>query len=223
MFKLKKFPKNFFSILLIAVLAIFLFGIATPDSPLMVSDCKAQEGSLFNISFKNPIGETGDITTFFEHVIAGLLGIIAFLSVLFIVIAGVVYIIASSSGNENMVSVAKKMWMVSLLGLAIALAGPTFLQEIKEIVLSGGPMPQNLDEAPTLTQIVENTLSFLLTILGVLAVIGLVISSVFYLAAGGNQQMAEKAKSSVKYSLLGVLVAVASLVLVKEIIKLITG
>ncbi|MDZ7612177.1 MAG: DUF6112 family protein [Candidatus Moranbacteria bacterium] len=178
---------------------------------------------MFNISFKNPIGETGDITTFFEHVIAGLLGIIAFLSVLFIVIAGVVYIIASSSGNENMVSVAKKMWMVSLLGLAIALAGPTFLQEIKEIVLSGGPMPQNLDEAPTLTQIVENTLSFLLTILGVLAVIGLVISSVFYLAAGGNQQMAEKAKSSVKYSLLGVLVAVASLVLVKEIIKLITG
>ncbi|MFO7807392.1 MAG: pilin [Candidatus Moraniibacteriota bacterium] len=175
------------------------------------------------ISFDNPIGETGDITQFFQSVTSSLMGIIAFLSVLFIVIAGIMYLMASSSGNDKMAETAKKMWAGALAGLALALAGPTFLKEIKEILIAGEEVPTQLNEAPTLTEIVERTLSFLLSILGILAIIGTVISGFFYLSSSGDPKKAEKAKNAVVYSIIGVIVAGSALILVQEITNLITN
>lgn len=189
----------------------------------ILSFLKIHTAKAASITFENPIGETGDITQFFQSILNSALGIIAFLSVLFIVIAGVVYLMASSSGNDNLVTLAKKIWMGALAGLALALAGPTFLREIKEILLDGGAVPTQLEEAPTLTEIVERTLSFLLSILGTLAIIGAVISGLFYLFAGGDPKKAEKAKNSAVYSLIGVAIAGSALILVKTITELITN
>jgi magnesium-transporting ATPase (P-type) len=175
------------------------------------------------ITFDNPIGDIGDVTQFFQSVTSSLLGIIAFLSVLFIVIAGVIYLMASSSGNDKLVETAKKMWAGALAGLALALAGPTFLKEIKEILIAGGDVPTKLEDAPTLTEIIERTLSFLLSILGTLAIIATVISGFFYLSSSGNPQKAERAKKSVLYSIIGVIVAGSALILVKEIARFITN
>jgi len=176
-----------------------------------------------NVSFGNPVGTTGDITTFFETVLTGILNIIAFLAVLFIVIGGVIYLMASSSGNDNLVSTAKKIWTGALIGLALALAGPTFLREIKEIVLNGGPMPTSLDDAPTLSEIVTRGLTFLLSIIGLLAIISLTISGISYLSSFGDSTKVEKAKQNIFYALLGILIAGASLILVRQISLFITG
>jgi len=169
------------------------------------------------VSFGNPVGTSGTMTEFFQAILAGILNIIAFLAILFIVIGGVMYIIASNNGDENMIGSAKKIWTGSLIGLAIALAGPSFLKEIKEIVLDGGSMPTDLGSAPSLSMIITNTLSFLLSVLGILAIISSVINSILYLTSGGNSAKAEKIKSNITYSIIGFVIAGSALILVRQI------
>ncbi|MCK5080529.1 MAG: hypothetical protein KAQ63_00035 [Candidatus Moranbacteria bacterium] len=171
-----------------------------------------------DISFGNPVGTAGNITLFFQAILNGILNIIAFLGVLFMVIGGVIYLIASSTGNNTLIGTAKKIWVGSLVGLALALAGPSFLKEIQIIVLNGGAMPTDLASAPSLTNIISNTLSFLLSIIGILAIISLVISSILYLTSLGDTSKAEKAKANITYSLIGLLVAGSALIIVKQII-----
>jgi len=170
------------------------------------------------IDFANPIDSTGTATEFFQNIITGILNIIAYLGVLFIVIAGVVYLIASSTGNEALVETAKKIWTGSLIGIALGLAGPVFLKQIKEIVLKEGEMPTKIGSALTLTQIVSNTLEFLLSIIGILAIISLVINSMIYLFSSGNQNQAEKAKKNISLSIFGFIIAGSSLILVRLIV-----
>jgi len=167
------------------------------------------------IGLDNPIGTTGDATQFSENVITGILDIIAYLGVLFIVIAGVVYLIASSTGNEALVGTAKKIWTGSLIGIALGLAGPTFLRQILEIT---GQPPNNLDDVKPLTEIVSNTLQFLLSIIGILAIISLVVNSMIYLFSSGNQNQAEKVKKNISLSIFGFIIAGSSLVLVRLIV-----
>ncbi len=174
-----------------------------------------------NISFGNPVGPTGDITSFFEAILTGILNIIAFLGVLFIVIGGVVYLIASNTGNDALIGTAKKIWVGSLIGLALALAGPSFLKEIKSIVLDGNPVPTNLIDAPSLSEIVARTLSFLLSIVGILAILSLVTNGILYLFTAGDSNKAEKIKTNIQYSLLGFLISGSALIIVKQIVNFI--
>lgn len=171
-----------------------------------------------DLSFGNPIGTTGTITGFLETILTGILNIIAFLGVLFIVISGVMYLIATNTGNDSLIETAKKIWTGSLIGLALALAGPSFLKEILSIVLSGENMPTSLDDAPSLSKIISNTLTFLLSIIGILAIISLVINSIMYLVSAGDTAKAEKIKSNIKYSLIGLLTAGSALIILKQIV-----
>lgn len=65
--------------------------------------------------------------------------------------------------------------------------------------------------------IISNTLSWLLAILGFIAVIGFVISGLQYLLAAGDEGMAERAKNSMKYSIIGVIVALMGYVVIRAI------
>ncbi len=170
----------------------------------------------YTVTFTNPIDTTGTMTmaSLFEAILAGILNLIASLGVLFIVIGGVIYLMASSSGNDALVGTAKKIWTGSLIGLALALAGPGFLRQIKEII---GTTPTDLDSAPSLTVLTTNTLTFLLSIIGILAIISLVLNGISYLTSFGNPTKTEKAKTNVGYSLLGILIAGSALVVVKQI------
>jgi hypothetical protein len=174
----------------------------------------------YTIVAQNPIG-TEEITEFLQGIMAHMQSIIAFLAVLFIIIGGVLYITAA--GNPGRVTAAKICWTGALIGIAIAAAAPTFLKEIKNIALRDGNMPETLDEALTVKEIVINTVNFLLSIFGILSIIGLVVSGVIYLVSFGNPQMKENAKKGVAYSIAGIAIAGAAVVLVRQIIVLITG
>ncbi|MEA2006807.1 MAG: hypothetical protein U9O20_01440 [Patescibacteria group bacterium] len=157
------------------------------------------------------------ITGFFQSILSHLQGVIAFLSVLFLVIAGVLYI--SSAGNSSLVTAAKMCMIGAIVGFALAMAGPSFLREI-QIIIYGSPtttIPTNLSAAPTIAEIVTRALSFLLSILGMLAIIGLTVSGIMYLAAAGGTTQAENAKKAMKYSIIGIAIAAGSLILVRQI------
>lgn len=65
--------------------------------------------------------------------------------------------------------------------------------------------------------IIAATLSWLLGILGFIAVIGFVISGILYLTAAGNDSQIEKAKSAMTYSIVGVIVALMGYVIIQAV------
>ncbi|MDP1883766.1 MAG: hypothetical protein Q8L10_00170 [Candidatus Moranbacteria bacterium] len=78
--------------------------------------------------------------------------------------------------------------------------------------LSGFGLPEG-----SITGIIVNILDWLLFIFGLLGIIGFLISGIMYILASGNDDMIEKAKSGMKFSIIGVLVGLSGVVIIRAI------
>ncbi|MDR3559762.1 MAG: hypothetical protein P4L62_05105 [Candidatus Pacebacteria bacterium] len=65
--------------------------------------------------------------------------------------------------------------------------------------------------------IISNTLSWILGIFGFIGVIGFVISGLLYLTAAGDDGKMETAKNAMTYSIIGVIVGLAGLVVITAV------
>lgn len=84
------------------------------------------------------------------------------------------------------------------------------------------PIDTGLSETPV-ASIFINLMKWMLYLFGFLAIIAFVISGIQYLAASGNMNMIETAKRNMKFSILGVIVALAGLVIIVAIDALLRG
>ncbi len=177
-----------------------------------------------DVTIANPLGEQNSIASFLENIMSHLLSIIAYVAVLFIVIGGIMYVMSGmGGGNDGLKKAAQNTLTFAIIGLALAVAGPSFLKELKTIVL-GSPtadVPMNLNQAPSLVEIVQRALSFLLSIVGVLAIIGLVLGGIMYIFAAGSVDVAKRATKMIGYSLLGIIISGTALIIVKKVAELI--
>lgn len=62
--------------------------------------------------------------------------------------------------------------------------------------------------------IIENLMSWILAIFGILGVIGFAISGILYLTAAGDDDQIKKAKKAMNYSLIGLVVGLSGLVVI---------
>ena len=179
---------------------------------------KNNGGGMITISFDNPTG-SDSAEGFFNSVMGSLRKVVASLAILFMVIGGVLYIFAGV--NQSMIQAAKACFFGAIAGLALFLAAPAFLTEIKTAILGpGGEVATNLEAAPGIQEIVSRILSFLLSIIGVLAIIGMAISGLMYLTVVTKSSQVETAKRMMTYSIIGIVAAGLSLLLVSQIIRL---
>lgn len=187
-----------------------------PDSQTQTASAA---GTTITTTFVNPI-RFSSVSEVVGALLNNLKGIIATVAILFIVIGGVMYIL--SGGNEKMITTAKNTITSAIIGLAIALAAPTFLKEIKNIL--GGGAGANPDEmisqALTLNEIVMRILNLLLSLVGILAIIGLIIGGAFYLTAYGDDKRIESGKKIITSSIIGIVIVMAALVIVRQVASL---
>jgi len=195
--------KKFLFPCLLSLLVLFLFFFTTDFS-------KA-------ISFTPPINCL-DVPCLLAQVLGALQGLIAVLAVIFIVIGGIMYMI--SAGDQNMAARGKKIITAALIGLVIALSANTFLVEIWRILQpTTGTAPVGLG----FKQIAINVLQFLLSIVGILGIIGLVIGGGMMITAYGNEERAKKGKTVVTYAIIGIVISLSALIIVSQISTLILG
>ncbi len=76
-----------------------------------------------------------------------------------------------------------------------------------------------IDEAPDVTKILGNILNFLLSVAGIVGIIGVVISGFLYLTAAGDEEQIRKAKIGLTWSGIGIVVVLGALLLVTQIGK----
>ena len=74
-----------------------------------------------------------------------------------------------------------------------------------------------ITNAPKISQVLINAFNFLLSVFGILAIIGLIVAGTIYLTAGGNEKRIEVAKKSFRYAIIGIALTLGMMVIVKTI------
>lgn len=173
-------------------------------------------GTSVSITLANPL-KYSTVQQVLMALLYALQGVIVVLSLVFIVIGAVLYI--TSGGNQGRVTMAKTAITAALIGLAIGILAPTFLKEIATVLgwNSTASLPSEVSSARSAADILLSVLNFLLGIVGVLSIIMLVVGGGMFLTAAGSQDRITTGKKIVTYALLGVVVALASLVIVRQL------
>jgi hypothetical protein len=166
------------------------------------------------VSFTNPLsfntveGLLGTILTAVQRVVVSL-------ALVFIVIGAVM--ILTSAGSPDMMEKGKKAITMALAGLAIGIAAPSILKELAGVLGWGSTPDATVNMAMSLSEIAVRVLSFLLGIAGTLALIMLVVGAIMYLTSAGDEERIDTGKKIFKYSLIGIIIVLSSLILVKQI------
>jgi len=69
----------------------------------------------------------------------------------------------------------------------------------------------------SITGIIANILLWILRIFAIIGVIGFVISGILYLTAAGSEERMESAKKAMLYSIIGVIVGLAGVVIIQAV------
>lgn len=169
-----------------------------------------------DIVIKNPLA-FNTVEDLLNSILAAIQAIVAILSLIMIVIGSIIYMTAA--GNEGKLGTGKMIITAAIVGLALALAAPSFLKEIGTVLGWGEVAPGPAADAKGILQIITGVLNFLLSIVGIIGVIMLVIGGIMYLTAAGDQKKVETGKKIVVYSIIGIAVASAALVLVAQVVR----
>jgi hypothetical protein len=146
-------------------------------------------------------------------------GMIIVLCLVFFIWAAIVY--TTSAGNDERVKSAKGGMTAALTGLALGIAAPSILKTISMILDWNGEQAA-LADAPTFSEISLRVLEFLLGVVGTLGLIMLVIGGVMYFGAAANEENVKSAKSTIKYAIMGIALALASMIIVRQIASLLS-
>ena len=176
------------------------------------------EDGVVTWKYNNPLS-VNSFTEWLSNLLASIQGIVGWLAVIMIFIGGIIYIV--SAGNQNQVTLAKKIIQWALIGFAIAVATPALLKEVKDLVSNGEASAADLiDNANTMKKILVNILNFLLAGIGILALIGLTVGGATYLTNAGSKDRADTAKKMILYSIIAIAVSGSGVILLKQILTL---
>jgi len=84
---------------------------------------------------------------------------------------------------------------------------------------TGLPDPGGVDPVET---VIYNVMDWLLRIIGVIAIIAFVISGMQYMLAAGDQNLMETGKRNMKWSIVGVIVALIGIVILNTVYNLLS-
>lgn len=102
---------------------------------------------------------------------------------------------------------------------AVALAAPALVLAQFDPTAGGSTgLPQG-----SVMGIVQNIMNWLLSLVGILGVIGFAIAGILYLTAAGDEGRIDTAKSAMTYSIIGVIIALLGLVIVKAAASMLGG
>ena len=178
-------------------------------------------GHAADTALQNPLGNI-PIWELFARVAGGLNFVTGTLALFFIVLGG--YRILSAAGNSEHFEKGKQMIVYALLGLILTIGSYTILATTIT-VLTGkeGPAPfitsttlvdplnlSGLTKPAAFVLYGERILGFLLSGLGGLSTLMFVYAGVLWLTAAGNEERITKAKKTMLYATIGLVVVLSS-------------
>ena len=204
------------SALLTTVFAISL--LIGAQCPVPGLQCIVSTAIAETIEVPNPL-EYDNVNDLASQIRTYLLYIVGGIAIVMIAVAGLMYIIGGSTGNDSMVDLGKKGLIGAIAGLVIILGAGMLINEVYFIVTGSEYNFDNLSAS----QILMRLINFLLAIVGTLFLISMLIGGIWYFAAGGDESKVAVGKKTVRYSLIGLTIAVAAMIVLRQIDRIITG
>ena len=180
---------------------------------ILINSVEADSGSATPVEFQNPLGNITSVDSLISQITGKLEGVLIAIAIVMILIGGIMYML--SFGNEKNMERAKNVIMAAVIGLAIALSAKMFLQTLWEVLGAGSSVPAPGGE--NAQAVLGRILEFLLSIVGIIAIISLVVGGSMYLTAYGDDKKIETGKKIIVASLIGIGVSFGAVVLVKQI------
>lgn len=173
----------------------------------------AQYGTSAPIEFENPLG-VNSIEDLLGKVMDNINSVLITIAIIMLLIGGIMYML--SFGNDQSMERAKKVILAAIIGLSIALSAKTFLQTLWDVLgvsssTAGSPGGESFEV------VAGRILTFLLSIVGIIAIISLIIGGIMYMTAYGDEDRIQKGKKIVIASIIGIVISVGSVVIVKQI------
>lgn len=204
------------SALLTMVFALSL--IVGSQCPVPGLQCILSTAVAETIEVPNPL-EYDNVNDLASQIRTYLLYIVGGIAIVMIAVSGLMYIIGGSTGNDSMVDLGKKGIVGAIAGLVIILGAGMLINEVYFIVTGSEYNFDNLSAS----QILMRLINFLLAIVGTLFLISMLIGGIWYFAAGGDESKVAVGKKTVRYSLIGLTIAVAAMIILRQVDKIITG
>lgn len=197
------------------------------------SSSSSSSSSTTEIEFANPLSYTS-VEGLLSAVMTAFQGIVVLLALIFFIWGAIVYM--TSAGSDDRIKSGKNAMFASLIGMALGIAAPSLLKTVGALLGWGteencanitdatakATCEETITAAPTIGTIGINVLEFLLGIVGILGMIMIVVGGVMYFTAGANEKNEEAAKKMVKFAVIGLALALASMVIVKQVAELLT-
>ncbi len=183
MIKLAKYCAPALGFMLLAGLLFCIFPQQASSTPV-------------TIVITDPITNGGDLDEMLERVLSWLWPLALIVGVLMILIAAYYFIF--SAGDPNKVAAGRKIFVYSLVGIAIVTTATGIVAFVREVADPAVEPPE------ILIQIIYYVFGGVL----VASVIMILISAYLFMTSAGSPERAGKAKKTLVYALAGLLIAV---------------
>jgi hypothetical protein len=171
------------------------------------------------------LGRNSDLLFIALAIVDDLLRIAGLVAVIFIIYASIKYVISQGSPDET--SQAKSTLINALVGLAVALVAVGLISFLGSQLVNGGSpsssagsvdassLPHLADDG---SSVITKGLSITLGVVGALSFLFVVIGGFRYVLSQGDPQAATKAKNTILYALIGLVIAIVAQTIVTFVI-----
>lgn len=165
------------------------------------------------------VGSENELTTAIAGIATNILSdisiVASYLALGFVVYGGYLYMF--SSGDPVKAAAGKKTLTHAFIGLAISMSAFVIFGAIRAALMGdksfGDCNALNMTECIDGGVVVSNLINWVIAMGGVVSVIFIVIGAWSYMTAAGDPQKLQKAKTTILYSLIGLVIVALSLVL----------
>lgn len=157
------------------------------------------------------------------NIISDITAVIAYLALGYVIYGGYLYM--SSSGDPTKVTSGKRTLSHAFIGLGIVLSANVIMGAIRFALVGGsGDIGScSVDqECVTPADLIQNLLQWAIGIAGLVSVVFIVLGGVSYMSSSGDSGKIKKAKETILYALIGLVIVALSEMIVAFVFNTIT-
>ncbi|MFH1182634.1 MAG: hypothetical protein V1690_00020 [Candidatus Moraniibacteriota bacterium] len=189
------FPKNINIFLVILFFGMFgVLNLANADIPCLLAACDARSLILY--------------------IISNLKLIVVGIAVVVLILGGITYLVSGS--NVRLAEKAKLTILGAVLGFAIVIGADILINQVGCAL--GWKGVESCGEGQS---VVARLITFLFSILGAIGLGGILVGSMFYFAAVGDEEKMKQGRKIVIYSIIGIIIALSATIIIRQIERII--
>ncbi len=149
--------------------------------------------------------------------VSNLINVVVGVTVVVIIVAGIMYLF--SGANIELAEKAKKTLIGAVLGFAIVLGSKFIITEVGCALGWKGATGCGVEAKSMITRMI----TFLFSIVGIIALIGIIIGGILHIGSAGDESKAKSAKKILVSSIIGLVIALSAAIVVRQIERILTA